>query len=67
MENVTLKVKGMSCGHCVNSIEGALNQIGADAKVILADAQVEVKFDETKLKLSAIKEAIENQGYDIVE
>ncbi|MFS0873649.1 MULTISPECIES: cation transporter [Paenibacillus] len=67
MENVTLKVKGMSCGHCVNSIEGALNQIGADAKVILADEKVEVKFDETKLKLSVIKEAIENQGYDIVE
>lgn len=67
MENVTLKVKGMSCGHCVNSIEGALNQIGVEGKVILAEGKVEVKFDETKLKFSDIKEAIENQGYDIVE
>ncbi|SDE48285.1 Heavy-metal-associated domain-containing protein [Paenibacillus sp. cl123] len=29
MTNGTLKVEGMSCGHCVNSIEGALRIIGA--------------------------------------
>ncbi|MDK8193172.1 cation transporter [Paenibacillus sp. UMB7766-LJ446] len=67
MENVTLKVKGMSCGHCVNSIESALSQIGVEGKVILAEGKVEVKFDETKLKFSDIKETIENQGYDVVE
>lgn len=28
MSNVTLKVEGMSCNHCVNSVEGALKKFG---------------------------------------
>ncbi len=35
MQNQTLKVEGMSCNHCVNSIEGALRNIGVTAKVDL--------------------------------
>jgi len=50
----------------VNSIEGALKQIGAGGKVNLSNASVEVQFDETKLTESKIKETIEDQGYDVV-
>lgn len=66
MSNVTLKVEGMSCNHCVNSIEGALRNLGASGKVDLAAKEVVVEFDESKLSLNAIKEAIEDQGYDVV-
>ncbi|WP_199622534.1 copper ion binding protein [Paenibacillus alkalitolerans] len=66
MTNVTLKVEGMSCQHCVNSIEGALKEIGATAKVDLAANTVAVEFDQGKLTLDAVKEAIEEQGYDVV-
>lgn len=66
MQNITLQVKGMSCGHCVNSIEGALREIGASGKVDLAGHKVAVEYDESKLSLEAIKEAIEDQGYDVV-
>ncbi|TBL68278.1 copper chaperone CopZ [Paenibacillus thalictri] len=66
MQNVTLKVEGMSCGHCVNSVEGAVKQLGAAAKVNLAAKSVDVQFDESKLTLAAIKDAIEDQGYDVV-
>jgi copper chaperone len=27
MQNVTLKITGMSCGHCVKSVEGALKKV----------------------------------------
>lgn len=27
MENVILAVKGMSCGHCINSIEGNVGKL----------------------------------------
>ena len=63
---VKLNVEGMSCGHCVKSVEGALNGIGASGKVDLADKSVTVEFDDTKLTLEKIKEAIEDQGYDVV-
>ncbi|USG66233.1 copper ion binding protein [Brevibacillus ruminantium] len=66
MKNVTLKVEGMSCNHCVQSIEKALKEIGAAGKVDLAGKSVEVTFDENNLTEAAIKEAIEDQGYDVV-
>ena len=66
MQNITLKVEGMSCGHCVNSIEGALKEIGAKGKVNLSNAKVDVEYDNEKLTLDAIKETIEEQGYTVV-
>ncbi|MED0706269.1 copper chaperone CopZ [Aneurinibacillus aneurinilyticus] len=65
MQNVTLKVEGMSCNHCVKAVEGALEEIGAAGKVNLAEKTVQVEYDESKLSLDSIKEAIEEQGYDI--
>lgn len=66
MKNVLLNVEGMSCQHCVNSIEGALKEIGASGEVDLNKGTVAVAFDENKLTLNTIKEAIEEQGYDVV-
>lgn len=66
MTQQTLQVEGMSCGHCVNSIEGALKAIGAAGKVDLANHKVEVSFDENAVTLEAVVEAIEEQGYDVV-
>ncbi|MBB6735210.1 copper chaperone CopZ [Cohnella zeiphila] len=66
MQNITLKVEGMSCGHCVNSVEGAVGKLGAAAKVNLASHSVDISFDESKISLAAIKDAIEEQGYDVV-
>jgi len=65
MKNVTLIVEGMSCNHCVHSIEGALKTIGAQGKVDLASESVQVVFDESKLTLETIKETIEEQGYEV--
>jgi copper chaperone len=66
MTNITLKVEGMSCQHCVNSIEGALKEIGAVGKVSLESNSVDVSFDENKITIDAVKETIEEQGYDII-
>ncbi|QRG67198.1 cation transporter [Brevibacillus choshinensis] len=66
MTNLTLQVEGMSCQHCVNSIEGALQAIGANGKVNLAAHTVEVTWTDGLLSLEAVKEAIEEQGYEVV-
>lgn len=66
MQNIILNVEGMSCGHCVKSVEGAISGLGAEAKVDLNAKNVSVSFDESKLTVEAIKEAIEEQGYDVV-
>ncbi|MFE5321430.1 copper ion binding protein [Paenibacillus sp. NPDC056579] len=67
MQTITLKVEGMSCNHCVSSIEGALKELGASGNVSLPNKSVTVAFDEKKLNEAAIREAIEDQGYDVVK
>lgn len=67
MSNLILKVDGMSCNHCVNAIEKAMKELGAQGKVDLASKLVEVEYDDSKLSEQAIKEAIEEQGYDVVK
>lgn len=67
MKNVTLNVEGMSCNHCVNTVEKTLKELGAEGKVNLAAKTVEISYNESTLTLEAIKEAIEEQGYDVVE
>ncbi|KAB8128996.1 copper chaperone CopZ [Gracilibacillus oryzae] len=68
MTNTTLNVEGMSCGHCVSSVEGSVGELnGVEAvKVHLDDAKVDVTFDSEKVDLQVIKETIEEQGYDVV-
>ncbi|ARD47528.1 copper chaperone CopZ [Sporosarcina sp. P33] len=64
----TLKVQGMSCNHCVNSIETSVGNLTgvSSVKVDLGSNEVSVEFDSQKTTLDQIKETIEEQGYDIV-
>lgn len=67
MESITLNVKGMSCGSCVNSIEGSVGQLDGveSVKVHFQDGKVDVSFHTDKVKLQAITEVIEEQGYRV--
>jgi copper chaperone len=64
----TLKVQGMSCNHCVNSIEQSVGNLTgvSSVKVELKSGEVTVKFDNEAITLNQIKETIEETGYDIV-
>ena len=67
MENVTLNVQGMSCGHCVNAVESSVCKLDGveQVKVHLESGKVDVSFDSEKVTLSEIKETIDDQGYDV--
>lgn len=67
MEKVTLLVEGMSCGHCVKAVEssvGGLNGV-ASVKVDLENKKVDVEFNQEEVTVDAIKETIDDQGYDV--
>ncbi|WP_088006472.1 copper chaperone CopZ [Indiicoccus explosivorum] len=66
--NETLKVQGMSCGHCVNAVETSVGELSgvSNVKVDLDKGEVAVAYDKNLTSLSQIKEAIEDQGYDVV-
>ncbi|HDR7354002.1 copper chaperone CopZ [Bacillus wiedmannii] len=67
MEQLTLQVEGMSCGHCVNSIESSVNELNGveQVKVQLAEGTVEVTIDSSVVTLKDIVAVIEDQGYDV--
>lgn len=67
IETKALKVEGMSCSHCENTIKksvGALNGVDS-VSVDLAGKKVLVEFDPEKVSIETIKEVIEDQGYEI--
>lgn len=68
MNEVTISVEGMSCGHCKAAVEGALTKLNgvANAEVNLAEKNVAVSFDSTKVDEAALKNEIEEAGYDVV-
>ncbi len=67
METTTLNVKGMTCGHCVAAVEGNVGKLDgvSSVKVDLGKGTADVTFDQEKVSLTAIKEEIEEQGYDV--
>lgn len=68
MANKTIKVEGMTCGHCKSSVEGALNKLEgvSSAEVNLEENQVAVQYDEGKVSDNDLSNAIEDQGYDVI-
>jgi copper chaperone len=67
MDKITIKVEGMTCGGCVNSIQRALGEhdgIGNTAADLDAGT-VDVEFDSKVIQRSAIERAIESAGFDV--
>lgn len=67
MKQITLDVKGMTCGHCEKAVNGALTDLdGIDkVEVNLETGKVDVSYDAAKVDHDKMKEAIEEQGYDV--
>ena len=63
METMTLKIDGMSCGHCVARVEKALNRLeGVNVrKVEIGSA--DIVYDPERTPFSNIREALDDAGY----
>lgn len=68
MEKVTLEVQGMTCGHCKAAVTGALQSLAGveEIEVDLDAGKVEVAYENGKVNIEKMKEAIEDQGYDVM-
>ncbi|HEX6593402.1 MAG TPA: copper chaperone CopZ [Bacillota bacterium] len=64
----TINVTGMTCGHCEKAVKGALESLNGitDVTVHLDDGKVDVTYDDSKVTVEKMNEAIEDQGYDVV-
>lgn len=62
-------IEGMTCGHCVNTINRALSSLPGikSYNTTLESKSSEVEYDENKLTDQDVKSAIEEWGYRVVE
>lgn len=63
-----LKIKGMSCEHCVHAVSEALSELPGvhHVEVVLDAGLARVDYDEKKLDFQQFSVAIEEAGYELV-
>lgn len=62
----TVRISGMHCQNCVNSVTSALNAIvGVSAKVSLKGGSAEVSYDR-EVDEAELKQAVEKAGFKVV-
>ncbi|HJU91116.1 MAG TPA: cation transporter [Gemmatimonadaceae bacterium] len=63
MASLTLQIDGMSCGHCVAAVKGALARVdGVDVEhVEIGSARV--TYDPTRATPEGITDAVNDEGY----
>jgi copper chaperone len=66
MERVTMKIEGMSCGHCVAAVKGALEPLAGVQVEQVSIGEAVLAYDPAVTSPSAISEAIEDEGYAVV-
>lgn len=62
----TVKIKGMSCQHCVQAVKKALEGIDGVTDVTVDLAKGEAAFEETSpVNEAVLKEKIQKAGYEL--
>jgi copper chaperone len=66
---ISFKVHGMTCNGCAASVTRVLQAVAGveRATVVLESGSAEVAFDPARASVAALKLAVEDAGYDLVE
>ena len=65
MADITIKVEGMSCMHCVMRVKKAVESLKGIQSSDVQIGVVRVAFDESAVKKEDIEKAIINAGYKV--
>ncbi|XZN90228.1 MAG: heavy metal translocating P-type ATPase [Microcoleus sp.] len=65
MDNLTVKLQGMSCASCASSIEQAIKSVPGvmECNVNFGMEQASIQYDSQKTSLATIQEAVDAAGY----
>ena len=69
MQTTTIKIKGMTCMGCVNSVKTVLNNLAGvnQVEVSLDPAQATVQYDPTHTSIHLLKETIIDAGFEVID
>jgi copper chaperone len=65
MADVTIKIEGMSCEHCVMRVKKAFETLGGITGLDVKIGTARVTYDESKVKQEDFVAAIEAAGYKV--
>ena len=66
MDRITMKIEGMTCGHCVSQVRKALEGLeGVQIEEVKVGAAT-VAYDPTGTSEAQIEQAVEEQGYAVI-
>ena len=63
MQHLTLRIDGMSCGHCVARVEKALSKLDGVSVGRVGIGSAEIDYDPARTPFASIREAIDDAGY----
>ena len=66
MSEISLKIDGMSCQHCVASVKKALDSMEGIRSSDVAVGAAKVVYDDLKTNREIITNVIQNAGYKVV-
>jgi len=65
MQQLTLKIDGMSCGHCVARVEKALAKLEGVSVIRVQVGSAEIVYDPARSPFARIREALDDAGYSV--
>jgi len=68
MGQITLKIEGMTCDGCVNSLTSVLQTIPgvSQVQVTLEPGEANIVFDATQTHIEALQQTIQRAGFDVI-
>lgn len=65
----TLRIKGMHCATCVDTVREAISSIEgvSDARVNLATEKASFEYDPKRVSMDAVEKAVKDSGYDVAK
>ena len=69
MKTETLNVNGMNCAHCEKAVMDAVNELDGifEVKASAPEKKVTIVFDETKVTLDMVADAIDEEGFEVIK
>jgi copper chaperone len=65
MERLSLKIEGMTCGHCVSRVAGALNGVPGVEVEAIGGGNAAVRYDPALASVEELRSAVAGAGYGV--
>ncbi|MGH8762204.1 MAG: heavy-metal-associated domain-containing protein [Nitrosospira sp.] len=68
MQTETMRIEGMTCMGCVNSVKNVLEKLPGvrSAEVSLEQKQATIQYDAASTNVNQFKHAIEDAGFEVI-